>query len=136
MLPRDVISEDQVYLSHPATSKKKALEAAADLLASAESSLSAALVFEKLLERERLGSTGLANGIALPHARTQGVTRASGAFLRLQEAVDFDSVDEQPVDLIFALLVPEHATQEHLDLLGNLARLFRDPYICNQFRQA
>lgn len=136
MLPKEVITQERINLSHPAASKKKALEAAAELLASGQSSLSAAFVFEKLLERERLGSTGLANGIALPHARTQGISNASGAFIRLEAGVDFDSVDEQPVDLIFALLVPEHATQEHLDLLANLASLFRDPYLCNQIRQA
>ena len=136
MLPKDVIPEERIRLAYPAASKKRALETVADLLASGQSSFSAAVVFEKLLERERLGSTGLANGIALPHARFQGVSKASGAFLRLEEGIDFDAVDEQPVDLIFALLVPENATQEHLDLLAHLASLFRDPEFCSRIRQA
>lgn len=136
MLPKDVINKEQVCLGHPAASKKKALEAAADLLASGQNTLSAALIFEKLLERERLGSTGLANGIALPHARAQGLTQARGAFLTLDTGVDFDAMDEKPVDLIFALLVPDNATQEHLNLLAALAGLFRDPHLCKQIREA
>jgi len=88
------------------------------------------------LERERLGSTGLGHGIALPHARMAHVQRAVGAFIRLREGVGFDAIDDRPVDLAFALLVPQEATEEHLQLLARLATLFNDERFCDQLRQA
>lgn len=136
MLPEGILLEHQISLDNPAASKKKTLEIAAELLAAGDQLLSAELVYEKLLERERLGSTGLANGIALPHARMKGVTRPIGALIRLTEGVDFDALDEQPVDLIFALLVPEAANEEHLNLLADLARMFRDSDLRQQIRQS
>ncbi|MCW8908198.1 MAG: PTS sugar transporter subunit IIA, partial [Sedimenticola sp.] len=92
--------------------------------------------FDKLLERERLGSTGLGNGIALPHARMAGVGEARGAFVQLQSKADFDAIDRQPVDLVFGLLVPEQATEEHLQLLARLATLFSDDSFCERLRKA
>ena len=93
-------------------------------------------IYEQLLERERLGSTGLTHGVALTHARMKGLTQPIGAFLSLQQGVDYEALDEQPVDLIFALLVPASSTQEHLDLLAELAGMFRDSDLCEQIRQA
>lgn len=135
MLPADITDPTGISLNNPATSKKRVLEEAARLLSRTEDSPDTEQIYERLMERERLGSTGLANGVALPHARMPGVTAASGAFIRLSAPVEFDALDGKPVDLIFSLLVPEQATQEHLDLLAGLARLFSDPQLCAQLRQ-
>ncbi len=136
MLPQGFLQPQQVSLSHPAASKKKALEAVSELLASGGSMLTPEAIYEQLLERERLGSTGLTHGIALPHARMMGLTQPTGAFLRLHQGIDFDALDDQPVDLIFALLVPESSTQDHLDLLAKLAGMFKEACLCEQIRQA
>ena len=135
MLPTGILETARTSLANPAASKKRVLEEAAQLLAAGYNIPTQDQVFEKLLERERLGSTGLAHGVALPHARMQGVNSPRGAFLRLQNGVDFDAMDGQPVDLVFALLVPEEATQAHLDLLASLAGLFGDKALCEQARQ-
>ena len=136
MLPEGILHERRISLDNPAASKKKALETAAELLAVGSQILSPEPIFEKLLERERLGSTGLANGIALPHARIKGITEPVGAFIRLTQGVEFDSLDEQPVDLVFALLVPEAANEQHLELLADLAQLFRIADLRQQIRQS
>lgn len=107
-------------------SKKRLLEVLSNLLASDDTGLNPETVFEHLLERERLGSTGLGHGIALPHARMKEITEARGAVVLLQENVEFDAIDEQPVDLAFALLVPESANETHLQLLSSLATMFSD----------
>jgi len=93
-------------------------------------------VFDALLERERLGSTGVGNGIAIPHARLAEVTGLHGLFARLYPAVDFDAVDEQPVDLVFLLLAPESAGADHLKALARVSRLLRDRQICDKLRGA
>lgn len=125
---------NRISLANQAASKKRVLEEAAVLLATGLEELTTEQVFERLLERERLGSTGLAGGVALPHARMPGVTDARGAFLSLAKAVEFDATDGQPVDLIFALLVPESATEEHLQLLADLAKLFSEAAFCERLR--
>lgn len=135
MLPTDILDTPGISLDNPATSKKRVLEEAARLLARTDDAPDTEQIYERLMERERLGSTGFGNGVALPHARMPGVRAASGAFIRLAEPVDFDALDDQPVDLIFGLLVPEEATTEHLNLLQDLARLFSDKQVCEQLRQ-
>jgi len=136
MFPADFLTVERISAANPAASKKRVLEEIAGLLASASEELSQGAVFDKLLERERLGSTGLGNGIALPHARMAGVSEARGAFLQLQSKADFDAIDRQPVDLVFGLLVPEQATEEHLQLLARLATLFSDNSFCERLRKA
>lgn len=136
MFPADFLTVERISAANPAASKKRVLEEVAGLLASASEALSQGAVFDKLLERERLGSTGLGNGIALPHARMAGVSEARGAFVQLQSKADFDAIDQQPVDLVFGLLVPEEATEEHLQLLARLATLFSDTRFCNRLRKA
>ncbi len=136
MFPADFLNIERVSCSNSARSKKRILEKVGRLLASAVPDLTQDMVFDKLLERERLGSTGLGQGIALPHARMPGVEQACGAFLQLEIAADFDAIDQQPVDLVFALLVPEEATQKHLQLLATLASLLSDKIFCNQLRSA
>ena len=93
-------------------------------------------IFDALLERERLGSTGVGNGIAIPHAKLPGLTRLQGLFVRLDPPVDFDAVDEQPVDLVFLLLAPEAAGADHLKALARVSRLLRDRQICEKLRGA
>jgi len=92
-------------------------------------------IFEKLIERERLGSTGLGKGIALPHARITHLEQAQAVFIRLQDGIDFDSVDNQPVDLIVALLVPVDANEQHLKILAGLAGFFNNDDNCKKIRE-
>ncbi len=136
MIPDDFLTLDRIRLDNGAGSKKRVLEEVAGLLAAAVPGLSPEQVFDKLLERERLGSTGLGQGIALPHARMKGVSESRGALLRLAKGVEFDAIDGQPVDLVVGLLVPEQATDEHLQLLASLASRFSDPAQCERLRQA
>jgi PTS system nitrogen regulatory IIA component len=132
----DLLQPSRISVANEAASKKRVLEEAASLLAGDAAEPTDEQIFERLLERERLGSTGLAGGVALPHARMPGLDDVRGAFLRLAQAVDFDAMDGQPVDLVFALLVPEEATEEHLQLLAGLARLFSDPTLCTRLRDS
>jgi PTS system nitrogen regulatory IIA component len=93
-------------------------------------------IFDVLLERERLGSTGVGNGIAIPHGRLAGLSRLYGLFARVDPPVDFDAVDEQPVDLVFLLLAPESAGADHLKALARVSRLLRDRAVCEKLRGA
>lgn len=136
MFRPDFITETRVGLRLEISSKKRLLEVLAKLLSSSHPSLSQDLVFERLLERERLGSTGLGHCIALPHARMKDVGEAVGAFISTTQGVNYDALDGEPVDLAFAMLVPENATEEHLQLLSELARLFNDPQIRKVLREA
>lgn len=132
----DLISLAQVACNEEVASKKRALERVGELIASADPELSARTIFDSLIGRERLGSTGLGHGVALPHGRLGHGTRAVGAFIKLVHGIDFDAVDQQPVDMIFALLVPEHFTDEHLKILAYLAEMFSDPALCSALRSA
>jgi PTS system nitrogen regulatory IIA component len=135
MQPSDLLETRSVSLANTAGSKKRVLEEAAALLAAAFSDAEQESIYERLLERERLGSTGVGRGVALPHARIDGLTRAHGAFVQLAEGVDYDAIDGQPVDLVFALVVPQEATAEHLQLLAKLAALFSDDGLCARLRK-
>jgi PTS system nitrogen regulatory IIA component len=116
-----------------ATNKKHAIEQIARV---AGSGLDARLVFEVLLERERLGSTGLGHGVAIPHGKFAALKRLCGAFARLETPIDFDAVDGAPVDLVFALLAPEAAGADHLKALGLVSRVLRDGAQRDQLRAA
>ena len=129
-----LLSKDRVACGQCATSKKRVLENAAALLAAANPDLNITTVFESLMSRERLGSTGLGHGIALPHGRLPYRGPPVGAFITLREAVDFDAPDEHPVNQIFALIIPDNAAEEHLQILAALARLFNDPKIREQLQ--
>ncbi len=94
------------------------------------------MVLEGLLAREAAGSTGVGHGVAVPHARLEGLTRMRGVFLRLDQPVDFEAVDDQPVDLIFALFAPPNASSEHLRALARVSRLLRQGDLREHLRQA
>ncbi len=136
MFPENFIVKERIRCRAECSSKKRVLEQLGDLLADVEQKLTQDAIFDKLLERERLGTTALGYGIALPHARMAGVSKAKGAFIQLREGIDFGAVDKQPVDLAFALLVPEEATDEHLQLLAKLATMFNNAELCESLRNA
>lgn len=120
-----------VLLDLEASSKKRVFEQAG-LLFENHLGIARAVVFDSLFAREKLGSTGLGQGIAIPHGRIKGLKQATGAFLRLASPVPFDSPDGRPVNLLFVLLVPEQATEEHLQILSELAQRFAE----RSFREA
>ena len=121
-----LLSTSRIRLNVPAPSKKRMLEELAGLLSHNRSDLHRDTVFQVLNERERLGSTGIGDGIALPHGRLNGLTEPLAAVIRLRQALDFDSVDDRPIQLIVGLLVPANATEQHLNILASLAETFNN----------
>ena len=132
----ELLDLDRIRCNTQSASKKRVLEQLSQLLAANQETLSQNQVFDSLLSRERLGSTGLGHGVAIPHGRMKESDSTLAAFIKLQQGVDFDASDNQPVDLLFALLVPEEATEEHLQLLAQLARMFSDAALVQQLRNA
>ncbi|MFP5344958.1 MAG: PTS sugar transporter subunit IIA [Gammaproteobacteria bacterium] len=118
-----------------AGSKKRALEMLSELLTHG-TDLTPGEAYESLLARERLGGTGLGHGVAIPHGRLKHAGPMLGAFVHLLKAVDYDAPDKQPVDLLFALLVPEQSSEEHLQALALLAEMLRDKMLREELRQA
>ncbi|MCW8836637.1 MAG: PTS IIA-like nitrogen regulatory protein PtsN [Rhodospirillales bacterium] len=129
----DLISPKAVVADLKATSKKQALQELATL-ASELTGLHERAIFDVLLERERLGTTGIGNGIAIPHGKLPQLERLYGVFARLSKPINFDSIDDQPVDLIFLLLAPESAGADHLKALARVSRLLRDKAACEKLR--
>jgi PTS system nitrogen regulatory IIA component len=132
----DIISPERIGCRLQVASKKRALESIGDMIASPPSGLLATEVFDSLLARERLGSTGIGHGIAIPHGRLATLDMPVCAFVSLDQGVDFDAVDGQPVDLLMALLVPAESTEEHLQLLSQLAEMFSDEDLRQRLRAA
>ena len=131
----DLLAANGVVLRGGASSKRQALHAVAEA-ASHVLNIDDARIFEALMEREALGSTGLGSGVAVPHARLEGLTQMRGVFVRLDQPVAFESVDEQPVDLIFALFAPPNASSEHLRALARVSRMLRQGDVREHLRQA
>lgn len=131
-----LVNADNIGFHDSATSKKKVLENLSQKLAANTAICTAEKIFQVLLERERLGSTGLGKGVAIPHARVPGLTHTVAAMLTLDAAIPFDSTDNQPIDIAFGLLVPEEDTNNHLHHLSRLVTLFRNPDICQKIRSA
>ncbi|EDN67877.1 PTS IIA-like nitrogen-regulatory protein PtsN [Beggiatoa sp. PS] len=122
----DILTPERMLCHVEASSKKRILEYFSKLLATETGELTSHAIFDSLLVRERLGSTALGKGVAIPHARVEQCNVTLAAFLQLEKGIDFDSIDKQPVDLLFALMVPEQSTQEHLEILAQLAEMFSD----------
>ncbi|HWU26163.1 MAG TPA: PTS IIA-like nitrogen regulatory protein PtsN [Rhizomicrobium sp.] len=131
----DLLAPDAVIASLKAQSKKQLLQ---ELSAHAErlTRLPERRIFETLVERERLGSTGMGQGIAIPHGRMAGLSRITGFFARLETPVAYEAVDNQPVDLVFMLLAPETAGADHLKALARVSRLLRNQATCEKLRAA
>ena len=129
----DLITPQSVIASFRVSSKKQALQElakkAASLVGQPEK-----LVYDVLSERERLGTTGVGLGIAIPHGKLPGLERMTGLFARLDKPVDFEAIDNQPVDLVFLMLAPEDAGTDHLKALARVSRLLRDRAVCAKLR--
>lgn len=130
-----LLAPERVVVCDDITSKKRLLEYLGELLASSSSAVSGQDIYEALLSRERLGSTGLGRGVAIPHGRMAGLDHPVCAFIRIRKPVDFDAADGQPVDLVFSLLVPEDSTEEHLQVLSTIAEIFSNKRICAILRE-
>jgi PTS system nitrogen regulatory IIA component len=128
-----LLKPEAVKVLTSASSKKRLMQDIADLAEQAYG-LASGAVLDALLEREALGPTGVGHGVALPHARLEGLDRVVGAFVILDKPIDFNSVDRQPVDLAFALFAPEDAGVEHLKALALVSRTLRNPAICTKLR--
>ncbi len=131
----DLVSPEGVIANLKATSKKQALQELARRAAEVVG-LHERTVFDTLLERERLGSTGVGAGVAIPHGKLSGIESIFGLFARLASPIDFDAVDDEPVDLIFLLLAPASAGADHLKALARVSRLLRDKTLCNKLRDS
>ena len=129
----DLITLEGLDANLKASSKKQALQElskrAADVTGQHERA-----IFDVLMERERLGTTGVGNGIAIPHGKLSTLDRLYGLFARLETPIDFHAIDEQPVDLVFLLLAPETAGADHLKALARVSRLLRDSSVCEKLR--
>lgn len=129
----DLITADGVIPALKARSKKQVLQELAQR-ASELTGLEARDIFDTLLQRERLGSTGVGHGIAIPHARMGSLDKIVSLFARLEEPIAFEAIDDQPVDLVFLLLAPENAGADHLKALARISRLLRSPQAMEKLR--
>jgi nitrogen PTS system EIIA component len=131
----DIISPERVQFQAGINSKKRALEEISRLLASGAPALAGEDILGSLSSREKLGSTGLGGGVAIPHGRVRGIDNSVGAFLRIGgEGVDYEAADNHRVDLVFGLLVPQNCNEEHLKILAQLAEMFLDEGFCAKAR--
>lgn len=128
-----LLKPEAVKVVTSVTSKKRLLQEIGELVHSAHD-INAGLVVEALMAREALGPTGVGHGVALPHARLDGISEVLGVFVLLDKPIDFDAVDRQPVDIAFALFAPEEAGVEHLKALALVSRTLRDANVCTKLR--
>ena len=131
----DLLSPDAVLAHLRAANKKQVLQEMAHK-AGQLTQLPERRILDILMEREKLGSTGMGQGIAIPHGRVPGVSKMTGLFAQLDHPVDFDAMDDQPVDLVFMLLAPEDAGADHLKALARVSRLLRNQAVCEKLRAA
>lgn len=129
----DILTPDGIIAGLRVTSKKQALLELAKRAAEVTGQHERA-IFDVLLERERLGTTGVGRGIAIPHGKLPNLDRVYGVFAKLDRPIDFDAIDDRPVDLIFLLLAPESAGADHLKALARVSRLLRDEGLCEKLR--
>lgn len=128
-----LLAPDRIFTDADISSKKRLLEFIAQKAADSLF-LPQNIIFNKLLERERLGSTGLGKGFAVPHARLSDITEACAYFVKLEKGINYDAVDHQAVDLIFVLFIPEASTEEHLQILASLAKIFSQSAVAERIR--
>jgi PTS system nitrogen regulatory IIA component len=131
----NLISKDDIVPLLKAKSKKQVLQDLATMAAQ-QTGLNQRDVFDTLLQRERLGSTSIGHGTAIPHGKMAGLKQITGVFARLDKPIAFDTIDDEPVDLVFVLLAPESAGAEHLKALSFISRLLRNPSILDRLRSA
>lgn len=136
MFLTDLITPERIACGVDAQSKKRALEQLSEIISNTEDTISSNDIFDSLLARERLGGTGVGHGVAIPHGRLKDNDHTLGAFIKLQQGVDYDAPDRQPVDLLFALLVPRESTDEHLQVLAQLAKMFSNQDFREKLRAA
>ncbi|KOO05169.1 PTS IIA-like nitrogen regulatory protein PtsN [Vibrio nereis] len=132
---REILSLDCTKSAVQCTSKKRALEMISELVAQ-HTGQSSTELFECMLSREKMGSTGIGNGIAIPHARMHSSDKAIAVLLQCESPVEFDSIDNRPVDLLFALLVPDEQCKEHLKTLSSMAERLNNKQVLKQLRSA
>ena len=132
----NILTPGRSLVNVPGGSKKRALEQIANLIAREIPDLEMQDVFEALIAREKLGSTGFGNGIAIPHCRLKGCDKPVSALMHLDAPIDFDAIDGSPVDLLFVLLVPEAATDAHLELLRQIASMLDRKDVRDKLRSA
>ncbi|ROS06116.1 phosphotransferase IIA-like nitrogen-regulatory protein PtsN [Sinobacterium caligoides] len=132
----NILTVERTYCDAPGSSKKRLLETISEFICNDISAFDAEELFQRLKARERLGSTGIGHGIAIPHCRVPNCITITGALFKLKQAIDFDAIDNQPVDLFFVLLVPEEACDQHLQALSLLAEQFNNQDYCQSLRDA
>lgn len=133
----DIITPERVATNVEAKSKKRALEKISDIIATnSDTSMGANDIFDSLIARERLGTTAIDHGVAIPHGRIKNSDETIGAFVQFSNGIDCDAMDHQSVNLMFALLVPEESTEEHLQLLARLARMFNNAELRESLQNA
>jgi nitrogen PTS system EIIA component len=130
----ELLTQELTFCNVNGVSKKRLLEKSAELIAAQVSQVSANQIYEALIAREQLGSTGIGGGIAIPHCRIPRLSDTIGCLLKLQQPVDFDAIDNQPVDLLFFLLVPENTLAGHLEALKTIAERFSNADYCKRLR--
>ena len=129
-----IIKPELTFCNVEGVSKKRLLEISAELIAGKVKKVDPDEIYEALIAREQLGSTGLGNGIAIPHCRVPHCEETIGCLIKLANPIDFDAIDHKPVDLLFFLLVPENTVKGHLEVLRTLAEFFKNPQYCAGLR--
>ena len=131
-----ILTREYTFCQSIGSSKKRVLESISDFISEQTPHIDGETLFEHLFAREKLGSTGIGKGIAIPHCRCADINETIGCLVKLDEAVDFDSADNHPVDILFVLIVPEDAQDQHLQVLAELAELFTHTEFRNRLRKA
>lgn len=130
----DILDENHIIIDNTLSSKKSLLDLASQLLASSISDLNASDIFQAFLGREKLGSTGIGHNVAIPHARIDNLKQPLAVFIKLEKGIDFGSIDSEPVDLIFAFIVPKKDNETHLTIISSIASLLEKESIRNKIR--
>lgn len=130
----DFLTPERTCCNAPGISKKRVLEFLSSFLEQQAECIDADKVYQEFLAREKLGSTGIGDGVAVPHCRLESCSDVIGVLLKLEQPVDYDAIDDQPVDLVFALVVPSEQNEEHLRVLQTIAGLMQQPTVRQQLR--